>query len=385
MQAPGTQRIAWLDVAKGACIVLVVLHHVIGKYLPLLAVPALHPVADAWAGVSLALKPARMPVFFVVSGFLAAGAIARPWPTVLRRVVSPYYLYLVWLGVYLLFYRWETRTPANRVQGVGDLLSDLVWAETSMWFLFSLAAYFVLAKALRRLDPRFVVGAATVVALGTGWSGIEANNKVAVLAHFCFFALGAYFPALLAWAGNRSGRALLGLAAAYTAGFVLLRASGLPWSVTLVACSAVGVPLGLGLAARLAGVPGLGQGLAWLGQRTLRIYVLHFAVIGVLVALPLRLDGTGPAAMLLAAAAPLLGTALVIGACLALHDAAVYLGGAALFRLPRPVERGLSAVERRFARRVQGPWGTGQPGAPVAPSGAALAPVGAKVPSSASA
>lgn len=31
--APG-DRLAWLDATKGACIVLVVLHHVVTKYLP---------------------------------------------------------------------------------------------------------------------------------------------------------------------------------------------------------------------------------------------------------------------------------------------------------------------------------------------------------------
>ncbi|MEQ6902239.1 acyltransferase [Nocardioides sp. YIM 152588] len=373
-------RLAWLDVAKGACILLVVLHHVTGKLLPLVVPPALHPVAEAWSEVSLALKPVRMPVFFVVSGFLAAGAVARPWSASLRRIASPYYLYLVWLGAYAVFYRFETRTPANRVDDLPDLIGDLLWAETSMWFLFALAAYFVLAKALRGLDPRLVVGVAAAVALATGWSGIEANNKVSVLAHFCFFALGAYFPALLRRSAALSGRALGGLAAAYAAGFWALQQSPLPWSVTLVACSVVGIPLGLGLASRVARVAGVGAGLGWLGQRTLRIYALHFAVIGVLAALPLRLASTGADGALLVAAAPIVLTAAVVGACLALHDLAVRYGGAVLFRLPRPAERALARLERAAQAR----WGTGQPAAPSVP-GAALAPVGANVPRSASA
>lgn len=358
-------RMAWLDVAKGCCILLVVLHHTVAKYVPLILPEDLHAVAEGWQFVSLFLKPLRMPVFFVISGFLAAGAINRPWRVSLRRVTGPYYLYLVWLAGYTLFYRLETRVEANRVENLPDLIGDLFWAETSMWFLYALAVYFVIAKCLRGVSPWLVIGAAGLVALWTGWSGIEYNNKVSVLAHFGFFALGAYFPDLVRRSATVSSRRLWSLAGAYLVLFLSLQSSGLPWSVTLVACSAVGIPLGLGVAHRLAAREAAAVPLGWLGRRTLRIYVLHFAVIGVLVHLPYRLTGTGPGSWLLAMAAPVGITAAVTVACLGLHAFARYYGGALLFRLPAPVER----WQARWAAGAapgstsgQPAWATGQPG-----------------------
>lgn len=346
--APASARLAWLDVAKGGCIVLVVLHHVITKYLPVITPPDLSEVVAAWEALTWAVKPVRMPVFFVISGFFAANAIARPWPQVLRRVVGPYYLYLVWLAIYVVFYRIETRVEANRITGSRDLVTDLVLAETSMWFLFALAAYFVLAKLLRRCDPRLVIAGAALVALWTGWSGIEETNKASVLSHFVFFALGAFYPRLLgaaaAWGRDRIGA----LGVVYLAVFVALEAIGLPWSVTLLGASVVGIPMGLALAARAGDAPTLSAGLSWLGARTLRIYVLHFALIGVLLHVPFRVQSSGSDGALLAAMMPALATALIIAGCLGLHRAAVYYGGAALFRTPAPLEWATAQVSVRL-------------------------------------
>ena len=100
--ATGQGRLLWVDVAKGACILLVVLHHAVVKDLALQAPPALQAVAAAWVWVSMALKPVRMPLFFVLSGLVAASAVRRPWADARRRVLSPYYLYVVWLVISLI-------------------------------------------------------------------------------------------------------------------------------------------------------------------------------------------------------------------------------------------------------------------------------------------
>ena len=75
----------WVDVAKGACILLVVLHHAVVKDLALQTPAALDPVADAWQWVTMALKPVRMPLFFVLSGLVASSAVRRPWAQARRR------------------------------------------------------------------------------------------------------------------------------------------------------------------------------------------------------------------------------------------------------------------------------------------------------------
>lgn len=346
------ERLPWLDAAKGACILLVVLHHVVTKQLAFALPPELAWVEHGWAQVTLALKPVRMPVFFAISGFFAAGAIHRPWRSVLRRATTPYYLYLVWLVVYAVLYRFETVVEANRTNDLRDLAGEVLLAETSMWFLYALAVYFVLAKVLRRLPPSVVVAAAGVLALATGWSGIEEYNTVSVLAHFGFFAVGAYFPAAVRRAGALGGRTLLNLLAVYVAAVVAVPATGLPWSVTLVTAGIAGVPLGLGAAPRIARVPWVGPALGWIGRRTLRVYVLHFAAVAAVVHLPLALSGTGFDGAVLALLLPLAVSAGVVAACLVGHEVLVASGGRALFRMPRRLEAAHATWAGRRPRAV---------------------------------
>jgi uncharacterized membrane protein YcfT len=331
--ATAAGRLAWLDVAKGACILLVVLHHVVAKYLEHVLPPGLVWVAGPWQELSTALKPLRMPVFFVISGFFAAGAIRRPWRLVVRRVTSPYYLYVVWLLVYFVVYRLETETDANRTDDLHDLLGELLWAETSMWFLYALGVYFLVAKLLAPLPAPVVLGAATALALWSGWSGIEYNNKLSVLSHFAFFVLGSSFPEAVRRCGDLSGPVLWRLGGAYVAVFTGLQLTGLPWSVTLVGAALVGIPLGLGAMAKVAAQPRIGPALAWIGQRTLRVYVLHFAVILAVYHSPLMITSTGLGGLLVAVLLPLVATAVVTATCLLLYELMVVHGCQHLFRM----------------------------------------------------
>ena len=327
-------RLRWPDVAKGGCILLVVLHHVTGKQYGMVVPTGFGAVEDAWLWVTAALKPIRMPLFFVVSGFFAAGAMGRPWAVVRRRIVNPYYLYVVWLVIFAGVYSVERTLPANRTDGLLDFLTELGWAATSMWFLFALAAYFGAAKALRGVPAPLVLAVAAGVALTTSWLPLHETNRVAVLTHFGYFAFGAYYPHLL----RRLAEVRLPLLALLTSYVVLtlaLEAVGARLSIRLLVLSLVGIPLGIGVAVRIARVPWCSAGLAWLGRRTLQVYVLHMAVLAVVAHLSLSTDvGWGPGTALLTAGYPLLMTGLVAVACLGLHRVLVTSGAGFLFSAP---------------------------------------------------
>ena len=328
-----TTRLQWPDVAKGICILLVVLHHVAGKQYGMVVPAGLGQAEDAWLWITAALKPVRMPLFFAVSGFFAASSIARPWAATGKRIVNPYYLYVVWLLVYAGIYSVETTLPANRTDGPVDFLTELVWAATSMWFLFALAAYFVLAKALRGLPAPLVLAVAAGVALSTSWLPLYETNRVAVLTHFGYFAFGAYYPHLLRrLAGARLP--LLVLLASYVALTLALEAAGARHSVTILVLSLIGVPMGVGVAVRLSGTA-CSRPLAWLGRRTLPVYVLHLAVLAVAAHLPIGTDlGWLPATVALTVGYPLLMTALISQTCLGLHRLLVARGCGFLFAAP---------------------------------------------------
>lgn len=333
-----TPRLAWADLAKGLCILLVVLHHVTSKhYLGLL--PAdLGWVGQAWLGVNEALKPVRMPLFFAISGLFAASAMRRPWRSMARRVTGPYYLYVVWLLVLALVFTVERTLPMNRTLDGRELVLDLLWASTGVWFLYALAVYTAVARFTARLPAAWVIGAAALLSAATSWLPLDEVNRVSVLAHLVHFLLGARAPELVRFVGGVRRRGLL---PRLTLVLLVLTAAvgvaGLPRSVDLLLLSAVGLPWGVRVAVGLVRRPRTAAALTWLGRRTLPVYVLHMPVLAALHHAPVDLlPPEGPGAPVLAVLYPLLATAGIVLACLALHAAALRVGLRPLFELPRP-------------------------------------------------
>lgn len=322
----GAGRLPWPDVAKGLCILLVVLHHVT-KYYAAHLPPDLVAAGTVWAAVSAGLKPVRMPLFFLISGWFAHRATHRPWGEHRRRLVGGSYLYALWLLLYWPVYAVERTIDANRTHGLLDLAGELAWAATSMWFLYALVLYFALARALRHLPPAVVLAAAASLSLCASWLPFEETNRVSVLFHFTYFALGAYLPRLV----ERLAASPVPVQVLLPA-FVLLsgalQALGVARSVELVLLSVVGIPLGVRVAVRL-GSGAVAGVLGWLGRRTLRVYVLHMAVLAVVVHLPVPALPT-PALVVL----PFAVTAAVVAACLLLHAGLVRLGAGWLFEAP---------------------------------------------------
>lgn len=348
-----TSRLLWPDVAKGACIVLVVLHHTTTKHYASLVPGELGVMGDLWVGLSSALKPIRMPLFFVVSGMFASSAIHRPWTAVRRRVLSLYYLYVVWLLVFWGVFTLEVTLPSNRTQGLVELVLDLVYASTGMWFLFALALYFVLAKVLRNRPSGLVVFVAATVSSTVSFLPLTETNRVSVLFHFTFFAVGAYFPHLVRRiAGAR--HSLSALAVAYVVASIGLALLGVPRSVELVLLSVIGVPWGITAAVAISQRVEVATPLAWLGRRTLRVYVLHMIVLSVVQHSGIELgNGRTLASVVGTATYPVVVTFAIIGACLVIHAAMERNGLGFLFDLPRGLWSQPATADRPSGGRRQ--------------------------------
>ncbi len=342
---PPSSRLRWADVAKGGCILLVVLHHVVGKHLVAVVPDDLAVVAVAWSGVSGALRPVRMPLFFVLSGLFASRAVHRPWTSVARRVTNPAYVYAVWLVLLGLFFTWEQDLVTNRTQDLGELAVDLLLASTALWFLYALAVYFLVVRLTRRVPTYALVAVSGVVALGAAALPIEEANRVSLLVHLVYFVVGARCPGVVTGLAGLRVRRLLPVGV-----LVLLVGSGalalldLPSPVRVVLLSVVGVPVGVWVAAalvRVAPAARVADALAWTGRRTLPVYVLHLPVLGALHHVLVVPGASGAstlsrtAAVLVAVAYPLAVTAVVVVASLAVHRVLVLLGLGVLFELPR--------------------------------------------------
>lgn len=321
-------RMHWVDLIKGISVVLVVLLH---ASLTLPAVAGEGTAANWWNHAGTLLEPLRMPVFFLVSGMLAAGAVHRSWSHNRRRTWGIAYLYVLWTVILLivttLFLHQQTPIAA-----IVSLPGTLVFAASGYWYLFALVAFFVIARATRSWPPLVVVGAAAALNIfrpvtGQVLDGVLAPLHPGSLApsmalNLVFFLVGVHFRPLMRRVSHLASWpavAVLGTAL-LAAGIYRLTTPEL-WKHTFLPLSIgwiVWAIMAAHLATRSARVASLG---AYLGARTLPIYVLQFPLLYLIGATlertrPGVLDST-PAQMLY----PLVLTAVITATALWLHAA----------------------------------------------------------------
>ena len=272
-------RVQWADVAKGACITLVVLLHVTTKHLVQLG-DASRSMRDGWLAFTEWLRPIRMPLFFVISGLFAASSLRRPLQSVLRkRVIQSYYLYVLWLTVQTLAVDVWLRPYVESASRRGFV--HALWLPTgNLWYLWALAVYFlVIAVVPVRFRPALAaVSAAACVAVAADWWDI--GSRPTDLVQFsAFYAAGAVFPdAVRTMAVKVTPVSAAGVAAVFAVATVSVRHTEIgdaPFVTPVL--YALGVWAGLGVAVMTRGR--LADGLAELGRRTLPIYVMHVPLI----------------------------------------------------------------------------------------------------------
>jgi threonine dehydratase len=317
-------RQKWVDVAKGCCILLVVLYHVVDKqYLPSFELPSV--AREGWTAVVMGLVPLRMPLFFLISGFLASRSALRPWRIALGpRVLGPYYLYVVWLLIHLA---WFAVLPD--ISGEGRALDDpagfllnLVIATTSLWYLYALAVYFLLAKAAR-MWPRatLVVAASVNVAVAAQWIGAR-DQYAALLQNLVFFLAGVYLPKLVHRLAGLQRRRVVAIGSSVVLLVLLvlkrvLDADGVPGLLLLLSALACIAGVSASSWAADVSLPGA-RLLAHIGRGTLPVYVLHLlflSLLGLFIssAEGIVLPGGTPGALVY----PVVVTAVVTGLSLA--------------------------------------------------------------------
>jgi len=203
-------RIDWVDYAKGICIVMVVMmHSVLGVELAAGQTGFMHPLV-AFA------KPFRMPDFFLISGLFLSVVIDRDWRTYLdRKVVHFAYFYLLWVTIQFGF-----KAPGFAAETgwahVGFMyLESFIEPFGTLWFIYLLPVFFVVAKATRKTPPLVIWGVAALLEMAhiaTGWTVIDEFG-----ARFVYFYSGYLFAhhvfALSDRARARPALALAGLAA----------------------------------------------------------------------------------------------------------------------------------------------------------------------------
>ncbi len=271
------ERVDWVDVAKGVCIIMVVMMH---------STLGVEKAAGAPGWMSYVVefaRPFRMPDFFLIAGLFLASRIDAPWRLFLdRKVLHFAYFYVLWLTIQFAF-----KAPGMLPElGWDGLLREYAmgfiepWG--TLWFIYLLAVFLLATRFLKNV-PWIIVwlGAAAleIAHVNSGWVLIDEFAS-----RFVYFYSGYIFAryvfALADEATADRGFALTGLALwAILEAFAVFHGYGdLPF-----------VSLGLGLIGALAVITGATQiaqtraapAFRWLGEHSIVIYLAFFLPMAV--------------------------------------------------------------------------------------------------------
>jgi uncharacterized membrane protein YcfT len=166
---PSADRVAWVDTAKGICIIMVVMMH------STLGVEAAAG-REGWMHALVAFaKPFRMPDFFLISGLFLARVIERDWRSYAdRKVVHFAYFYLLWLTIQFAFKAPSIAADGGMTEVARQYALAFIDPFGTLWFIYLLPIFFVVAKLTHdwRIHPAVVwtIAAALEIApVETGW------------------------------------------------------------------------------------------------------------------------------------------------------------------------------------------------------------------------
>lgn len=349
---PGPQtRLAWVDATRGFSVAAVVLFHVVLWWALASPVGIGEPGDRIWRVVNSWLGSVRMPVLLAASGLVMSRQIRAGLhrSTTVFRAANNYYLYLVWLVLYGGFF---VLVPADglphRIDGVGDLVVQVVAPETTLWYLFGLAVFIPVLAAARRAPVWAVFAVLVPLSVWAHALDDSATFWPRILEVFVFFAVGVYGAPLLRRLGERANAGVLLASAVLAVGVTLLGRvmdGPLLGGVLYVLRGSAFMLLAVVAVAVVARWrPALRLGVE-LGQHTLAVYVLHPLWIYLLLAASAGALGGAVDAVLStwlgSVLTPLVVTVAIIGLSIAVESLTRRAGWTALWGLPGVLRRRL--------------------------------------------
>jgi uncharacterized membrane protein YcfT len=266
----GGNRFAWVDTAKGICIILVVMMHAVAGYQ--IAVDAtgwMQPVLDF-------TKPFRMPDFFVLSALFVYARIDAPWKVYVdRKVLHFAYFYILWMVIQIgVKQAMDGAAPADIL---GQMALALVQPFGTLWFIYLLAIFLIATRLLRPLPVLPVWIAAAALQIAPVSTGVYVIDYFA--SYFVFFYTGHILSAHLFSMADAARRNLLsswGLIAVWAAlngAAVWSGVAGLPGVALMLGLA--GAAAIVAFAAVIAGT-WAGRALAIPGAHSIAIYLAFF-------------------------------------------------------------------------------------------------------------
>lgn len=202
-------RSEWVDIAKGICIIFVVMMHSV------LGVEAAAG-ASGWMHAVIAFaRPFRMPDFFMISGLFLALVIDRPWRRYVdRKVVHFLYFYALWLTIQFLFKAPGMALENGPAHALGQYLTAFVQPFGTLWFIYVLPMMFLVTRWLKPVPAPLVFAVAAlleILPINTGWITLDEFCSRYVY-FFTGYVLAPYIFAVARWLKARPLAALSMLA-----------------------------------------------------------------------------------------------------------------------------------------------------------------------------
>ena len=239
VQTGSVSRYGWVDIAKGICIVAVVCYYA-NTYLGYM-----RPDTGWLAHWAQFARPFRMPDFFLLSGLFLSRVIDRPWRSYLdTKVVHYAYFLVLWSALY---FAWRVGSGELQTTGAVPLLKHyiyfLIHPMAALWFIQTLAAFFVVTRLLRSVPTFVLVALAAAGMLSRFHTGFSPVDNF--LEYYVFFVIGARLAEpLFHWAdaaGRQPRLALAGFGVwvllnlwVTGQGWNKLQGVDLPWSMVCI-------------------------------------------------------------------------------------------------------------------------------------------------------
>src|SRR5690606_2212919 len=195
--AESAARVGWVDIAKGICIIFVVMmHSTLGVGNTMGGEGFMHYVVEF-------ARPFRMPDFFLISGLFLGLVIDRPWLRYIdRKVVHFLYFYILWLTIQFAFKAPGMAAEGGMAAPFVEYLWSFVQPFGTLWFVYILPIFFVFTRLVKGLSVWFVLASAAVLEMlpvHTGWILFDEFCARYVYS-FAGYALAARIFVLAAWA-----------------------------------------------------------------------------------------------------------------------------------------------------------------------------------------
>lgn len=329
---PPRQRIAWIDCAKGLAILLIALHHATSYETAIFGFTGTKLVFS-WRNVGLLFYHIRLPLFFFLSGVAASGFLSDRGPRLKWSAVRGYALVYVLWSAALLFVvpAWPDLVSPRAVPP--EQFGGLAIGNSVVWYLWAILGCLLIAHLSRPLPGWAVIGGALTLHALFDAADVLPGHLPALERSLPFYLLGFRYPNLPDYLPGLPRGSVAGLAAT---------TSAIWWSefspvLTEALLDLAGLGIGVFVARQLPGRwPSAVTPLAWIGRRTLPIYILHFPIIAAAgVTSAQFLAPLPPSNPLVSIYAPLLA-GIAVGTSIVLHVLLARIGAGWLFSLGKP-------------------------------------------------